>query len=61
MKVNAYKPPFTGYSNIFANNINSNGKKIMLLSMKLDNLKENDLDKFHEIKKKRYRNTLIFG
>ena len=51
MKVNAYKPSFTGYSNIFANNINSNGKKLLLLSMKLDNLKENDLDKFQEIKK----------
>ena len=51
MKITNSNPSFTGYSNIFANNIASGRRKFVLLSMKLDNLKENDLDKFVQIKK----------
>lgn len=51
MKISKYKPSFTGYSNIFANDLGSGGRKIVLLSMKLDNLKANDLDTFKQIKK----------
>ena len=51
MKINNYNPNFTGYTNVFASELNTTIGKYSLLSMKLDDIGTKDLTAYKELKK----------
>ena len=50
MKINLYNPSFTGYGNIFADEIKYQKHRTLTLSMQVDNSGDRDLDNYKKLK-----------